>query len=411
MRRKSLVVTLACASLLGLHAWTQEPAAPPPDAPKRQRPPRPPRPGVSTPGVRREMSSITPDAVFQTDGTPDWQVSSDDAQWVANGPKNTVHRMDPKTNTVAAVIHGRQAALLGVGGRIRKHLGSQLRRQNRIANRHPNESSCRDHYRNAGSERRRYRGESRRSLAGHRRERRAVENRSGDERSGRCSSTVPAGSAGVTYGEGAVWVTSPEAGMLTGIDPKTNSVIHSVAVGPRPRFLTTGAGSVWTLNQGDGTVSRVDAKTGKLLANIEVGVPGTGGEIAFGAGHVWATVFEIPISEIDPATNQRRQAMVRPGRRFDSGRARLRLAFQLAPGQCVEAQSQPTVVSAGIPGATRIGYDRYRFFCLVSAAFVCHTRSMPTRYRVGNARGQISLRVFLRLTLMDVCCGPPPIAG
>ena len=57
------------------------------------------------------------------------------------------------------------------------------------------------------------------------------------------------------------------------------------------------------LNQGDGTVSRVDAKTGKLIANIEVGVPGTGGEIAFGAGHVWATVFEIPISEIDPATN------------------------------------------------------------------------------------------------------------
>jgi DNA-binding beta-propeller fold protein YncE len=91
---------------------------------------------------------------------------------------------------------------------------------------------------------------------------------------------------------------------LTGVDPKTNAVICSVPVGPGPRFLTTGAGSVWTLNQGDGTVSRVDARAGKLIANIEVGVPGTGGEIAFGEGHVWATVFEIPISEIDPATNQ-----------------------------------------------------------------------------------------------------------
>jgi glyoxylase-like metal-dependent hydrolase (beta-lactamase superfamily II) len=58
------------------------------------------------------------------------------------------------------------------------------------------------------------------------------------------------------------------------------------------------------LNQGDGTVSRIDAKTAKLVATIEVGVPGGGGEIAFGFGHVWATVFEIPISEIDPATNQ-----------------------------------------------------------------------------------------------------------
>jgi DNA-binding beta-propeller fold protein YncE len=68
--------------------------------------------------------------------------------------------------------------------------------------------------------------------------------------------------------------------------------------------VTTGAGSVWTLNQGDGTVSRVDAKTGKLVANIEVGIPGTGGELAFGSGHVWATAFQIPISEIDPAVNQ-----------------------------------------------------------------------------------------------------------
>jgi hypothetical protein len=57
------------------------------------------------------------------------------------------------------------------------------------------------------------------------------------------------------------------------------------------------------LNQGDGTVSRVDAKTGKLITNIELGIPGSGGELAFGEGHVWATVFQVPITEIDPATN------------------------------------------------------------------------------------------------------------
>jgi streptogramin lyase len=88
------------------------------------------------------------------------------------------------------------------------------------------------------------------------------------------------------------------------VDPKTNEVTASIEVGPGPRFLTTGAGSAWTLNQGDGTVSRVDAKTGKLVSNIAVGIPGTGGELAFGEGHVWATVFQIPISQIDPKTNQ-----------------------------------------------------------------------------------------------------------
>jgi len=87
------------------------------------------------------------------------------------------------------------------------------------------------------------------------------------------------------------------------VDPKTNKATDSIAVGPTPRFMTAGAGAVWTLNQGDGTVSRVDTATRKLVTNIDVGIPGTGGELAFGNGHVWATVFQIPISEIDPATN------------------------------------------------------------------------------------------------------------
>jgi glyoxylase-like metal-dependent hydrolase (beta-lactamase superfamily II) len=88
------------------------------------------------------------------------------------------------------------------------------------------------------------------------------------------------------------------------VDPKTNSVTDTIATGPRPRFLTAGGGSIWTLNQGDGTVSRVDIKARKLITNIELGVPGTGGEISYGEGSVWVTVFEIPLTQIDPATNK-----------------------------------------------------------------------------------------------------------
>ncbi|MBV8903830.1 MAG: hypothetical protein JOZ22_09350, partial [Acidobacteriia bacterium] len=83
-----------------------------------------------------------------------------------------------------------------------------------------------------------------------------------------------------------------------------NRVTDSIPVGPGPRFQTFGAGSVWTLNQGDGTISRVDTRTNKVIATIEAGIPGSGGEIAFGLGRVWATVFQIPISEIDPANNR-----------------------------------------------------------------------------------------------------------
>src|SRR5215468_3636267 len=70
----------------------------------QQRQPRPPRPGVKEPGVQRQMSSVTPIAVFPIEGSPDWQVLTDVSVWVTNGPKNTVHRLDVKTNTVAAVI-------------------------------------------------------------------------------------------------------------------------------------------------------------------------------------------------------------------------------------------------------------------------------------------------------------------
>src|SRR3982750_2432411 len=91
----------ACMPLLLV--FGQDPAAPP-AAEKKERPKRPPRTGVSNPGAKKEMTAITPASVFPLPGTPDWQVMTDDAVWVSNGPKNTVHRLDPKTNQVVAAV-------------------------------------------------------------------------------------------------------------------------------------------------------------------------------------------------------------------------------------------------------------------------------------------------------------------
>lgn len=65
-----------------------------------------------------------------------------------------------------------------------------------------------------------------------------------------------------------------------------------------------GAGSIWTLNQGDGTVTRIDGKTGRPLATIALGLPGHGGDIAYGDGKIWVTMAGIPLTAIDPATNK-----------------------------------------------------------------------------------------------------------
>ena len=117
------------------------------------------------------------------------------------------------------------------------------------------------------------------------------------------SFALPSGSENPVFSDGFLWVSAFSEASLLKVDPTSGAVVAKIAIGPKPRFLTAGADSIWTLNQGDGSVSRVDEKTGKLVATIACGIPGEGGEITFGEGHVWATMFNFPLTEIDPATN------------------------------------------------------------------------------------------------------------
>jgi virginiamycin B lyase len=303
---------IAAALPLGIVLTAQQPDGPQPpaaaEAKKKGGPKGPPRPGVSTPGVKRELSGIKPTAVFDTGGTPDWQVLTDDAVWVANGPLNSIHRLDIGTNQIAAtvVVGKRPCSGLTAGfGSIwvpscgDKTLARVDMKTNTVVATLPVAPA-----------------ESEGGIAASDNAVWLVTDWSGKDTQGKLSRIdpatnsvvaqidVPGGSAAVVYGDGAVWVTTPAKNLLTRVDATTNKVTDSIQTGPGPRFETFGGGAVWTLNQGDGTVSRIDTKTRKVAATIEVGIPGTGGEIAFGFGHVWATVFQIPISEIDPATNQ-----------------------------------------------------------------------------------------------------------
>lgn len=116
--------------------------------------------------------------------------------------------------------------------------------------------------------------------------------------------SIPPGSYNPLFSDGIIWVTGFDSSFLTAVDALTGEVLVSLPVGPKPRFLTSGGGSIWTLNQGDGTVSRVDAKTRKVTATITLGIPGPGGDICYGANSVWATVFDIPLTQIDSQTNK-----------------------------------------------------------------------------------------------------------
>jgi streptogramin lyase len=115
--------------------------------------------------------------------------------------------------------------------------------------------------------------------------------------------TVP-GAVAAAVGEGAVWVTSTQQGLLCRIDPKSRKLTAKIRVGPKPRFLAVGEGAVWTLNQGDGSVPRVDPNTNKVVATNPGRHPGEGGDIAIGEGFVWVTAKNVPLTKIDPRTNK-----------------------------------------------------------------------------------------------------------
>src|SRR5207249_7712617 len=94
------------------------------------------------------------------------------------------------------------------------------------------------------------------------------------------------------------------ANTIVQIDPSTNAISATIPIDPGPRFATVGNGSVWVMSQGSGRVTRINSTTGQVDAVIDARAPGQGGDIAFGADHVWVTAFGKPATKIDPKTNR-----------------------------------------------------------------------------------------------------------
>ena len=271
----------------------------------------PKKTGVSDAALKHAMAELHPSAVFAVSGHPDWLAVTEDAVWVTSSSVNHVVRLDAVTNKPGAVVTvskpcsglvvafkslwipscgahnlvrvdvqtGDIQATVAIGpadseGGITAGAGSVWLVSS------------------ASSELDRIDPEANKVTA---------------------RIQLPKGSFNPVFAGDSVWVASNDSDALIRVDPGTNSVISTTAIGPKPRFLTIGAGSIWVLNQGDGSISRVDATTGKVIATIAAGIPGLGGEIAFGAGSVWATVFDYPITRIDPATNKVVQQWVGTG--------------------------------------------------------------------------------------------------
>lgn len=106
----------------------------------------------------------------------------------------------------------------------------------------------------------------------------------------------------------ALWVasitlSSPSQGMVLRVDPASMSVVATIPVGPGALDIAAGGGGVWVISARDGTVTRIDPATNSVTATVHVGV--NPGGIGVGAGAVWvADYLGAALVRLDQATGQ-----------------------------------------------------------------------------------------------------------
>lgn len=295
-------VALGCSLLFSLIPGLAQISSPPPGpTPQVARPPRIIRPGVAKDGVSVQLAAIHPVAIYPVEGSPDWSVVTSKDVWVSSARANHVVQLLPESNTVGLIANVQRPCsglAAGFGSIWVPSCGSHSLVRLDPATGKPTAEIAADP---ANSEGGITIGDGSvwivvkpSTLVRINPESNKIEDQI----------ELPSGSENPAFLDGFVWVTSFGHDQLLKVDPAKKAVVAAIPVGPKPRFLTVGAGSVWTLNQGDGTVTRVDAHTDKVLASIPCGIPGPGGEITFGDGSVWTTVFDFPLTQIDVKRNE-----------------------------------------------------------------------------------------------------------
>jgi virginiamycin B lyase len=267
---------------------------------------------LTRPGVKEfqvPFTSLKPDATFKIGTDADWVQITDDSVWVASSEPSSVHRIDPKTNKEVAVVSVPGDPCSGLASGFGSLWVPLCGKPNSMVRVNPgtNQITATLPVGPAGPEG---------GIAASRDSVWIVTDDAGtlvriDPVTNKVRQTIsispgsynPVFDASTSEG-GTVWITGGITNVVTAVDASSGAVLATVPVGPKPRFLAVGGGSIWTLNQGDGSVTRVDARSRKAISTIDIGIPGHGGDIAWGGGFVWTTVFGVPLTAIDEKTNK-----------------------------------------------------------------------------------------------------------
>jgi YVTN family beta-propeller protein len=129
---------------------------------------------------------------------------------------------------------------------------------------------------------------------------------------GTVSATIPGlGAAGdpgyeIAGDDSAIWVRNGASGNIFRIDPKTNTIVATIAGGSGDGDVALGEGAAWVVSSDDSTVLRIDPGTNKVIAKIQVPLSAGGAfAIATSPGAVWvADLADSSLFRIDPHSNK-----------------------------------------------------------------------------------------------------------
>jgi YVTN family beta-propeller protein len=129
-----------------------------------------------------------------------------------------------------------------------------------------------------------------------------------DPRSNRIVRSVAVGVRpdAVTGGEGSIWVANADDRTLSRIDPATASLQRTISLTATPTALADLGGAIWVVSGLRGTVAKVDTNVNQVVDTIDVSTLRTvpGGGVAAGADALWAVFGNSLVVKIDPGTSR-----------------------------------------------------------------------------------------------------------
>ena len=270
--------------------------------------------GIQTPGVQIPMAKLKPEAELSVAGLPE-SILAEQSIWISNRPKNTLERIDPKTNKLADPASGLKepcgSAQLGFGNVWVLNCGDGT-----LARIETKTGKVAKSIKTGAGGARAGLAVSSDSMWALTDDKTTLSRIDPAQDKIVGEIRLPAGCNTMVFGESSLWVTCPAENRVLRIDPNLNVVSKRIEVSAEPFAVAVGEGAVWVFCRKEGKVERIDPKTDKVAKTIELAVPNMNGDIAAGEGSVWVSLPGFPISRLDPKTDKVVQQFVGEGGGF-----------------------------------------------------------------------------------------------